>query len=259
VQRLARKLRPDIQVDVRATQLAQALEQIGPDIGRLEGYFCLSAVTLPFGQGEINAASGLERYWMQEVRCMIDLGVSAEAPKEAGETALEDTARRALGEACGVCLSDALWSEDAQLRLRRRLGVDVPLKFWDAQTKIFIVLLPENALSSSEKGLLMYREAPGGGTAKPTAKPAATDGEKTIDQWKLEQDQFKDLPKLPEGWIRIKSRNSNEVYFWDCKKNRPQSEFPLPAGWTKERSKTTGKVYYFNAKKNKSVFEIPTE
>merc|ERR1719367_1012537 len=127
---LARRLRPDIFIGVRATHLKQAVEQLGPDVTKLDGYYCLSAVTLPYRQADIAAASGLERSWMEEVRCQIDLGVSAEGVREAEEKSLEDTARRALGEACGLCLGDGLWSEDLQLKLRQRLGVDVPLKFW---------------------------------------------------------------------------------------------------------------------------------
>jgi len=259
---LARRLRPDIFTDVRAFHLKQAVEQIGPDLRRLEGYYCLSAVTLPFGKQEIGKSEGWERYWMEEVRCQVDLGVSAEGGREQGEASLEDTARRALGEACGLCLSDHLWSEEAQFKVRRQLGVDIPLKFWDgSETKVFVIILPETATCAQEKDLLMIREAGGGASeAEAASKDGAASGKKTIAQWKEDQEQFKDLPKLPEGWIRIKSSShGGEIYFWDTKNNRGSSEFPLPEGWTKQKSKTTGKEYYFNAKKRKSQFDPPTQ
>ena len=39
---------------------------------------------------------------MEEVRCQIDLGVTAEGRAIDGEADLERTARRVLGEACGI-------------------------------------------------------------------------------------------------------------------------------------------------------------
>lgn len=255
---LARRLRPDIFIDTRAFHLKQATEQIGPDLKKMEGYYCLSAVTLPFGQNDLSKSTGWERYWMEEVRCQIDLGVSAEGAKEKGENTLEDTAKRALGEACGLCLADYIWSEDTQLKLRRRLGVDMPLKFWDGpETKVYLLIMPEDVTPVAEKGLLMF------GDSKSTpaeGEGAAGPGGKTIAEWKSDQSQFKDMPKLPEGWIRIRSRtNQKEIYYWNTRTNKPSYEVPLPEGWTKQKSKSTGKVYYFNAKKRKSTFDIPTE
>jgi hypothetical protein len=257
---LARRLRPDIFVDIRPFHLKQAAEQIGPDMNQMEGWYCLSSVTLPFGKGDIVTASGWEKYWMEEVRCQIDLGVSGEAAREETEASLEETARRALAESCRVGLSDGLWSDEEQFRLRRQLGVDMPLKFWDGpETKVFLILLPEDAVSFKGPAGILFKEKKriNGTAGRPTVTSLTADP--TIGSWKDMQDQFKDLPKLPEGWIRIRSRKTNEIYYWDTRNNKPSYEVPLPPGWTKQKSKTTGKVYYFNAKKRKSSFEVPTE
>jgi len=258
---LARRLRPDIFIDVRPFHLKQAVEQVGPDITKLADYYCLCAVTLPYGQADIVVASGWERFWMEDVRCQIDLGVSAEGASEAGEASLEDTAKRALGEACGLCLAEAFWTEELQLKIRKGLGVDIPLKFWDGETKVFVLILPPDAAASTEKGLLMF--FPGQVAEKSAGQQApggASVGGKTIAEWQKDQDQFRDLPRLPAGWIRIRSRtNHKEIYYWNLKLNKASHELPLPEGWTKQTSKTTGKTYYFNAKKRKSTFDVPTE
>ena len=56
----------------------------------------------------------------------------------------------------------------------------------------------------------MYREAPGRLAAREQQRPRSNHspvrGEKTNTQWRTEQNQFTDLPKLPEGWIRIRPR-----------------------------------------------------
>lgn len=262
---LAHNLRPDIHVDVRPYHLKQAMEQIGPDLTRLEGYYCLSAVTFPFAREDVaGSRSEWERYWKEEVRCQIDLGVSAEGVHQEGEGSIEDTARRILQETCGVVLSDSIWSEDSQFKFRHNLGIDLPLKFFDGQnTKVFVILIPEGSESAPENGLLHFKfsgvvtNSNGGGKAD--AAGGLEIGGKTINQWKQEQDQFKGLPKLPAGWIRIKSRKSEEVYYYDTRTHKSTFDFPLPEGWTKQTSKSTGKTYYFNAKKRKSMFDIPTE
>merc|ERR1719446_144936 len=79
LQELARRLRPDLEMRVRVFHLKQAIEQIGPDLRSLDGYFCLSAVTLPYGEEDIAAVEGDERDYRQNIRCHIDLGVSAVA------------------------------------------------------------------------------------------------------------------------------------------------------------------------------------
>jgi len=283
MRKLGASLRDDIHVGVRAFHIKQAIEQLGPDLQRLEGYYCLSAVTVPFSREEIEATSGWERYWREEVRCQIDLGASASAAHAPGEESPEATARRALRDYCGVTLSDALWQEEGQFRLRHHIGIDLPLKFWDGpDTKAFVLVLPPDAYGRRRGGALEFTQPPGGeydvtrgpddgveaAGAPPPPQPAGgpsqqgggDGGGKTISQWRLEQDQFKDLPKLPDGWIRIKSRHEGgEIYYYDTKTQKSSLEFPLPEGWTKQVSKTTGKTYYFHAKRRKSQFDVPTE
>merc|ERR1719387_241812 len=109
---LARRLRSDIDVQVRPFHLKQCLDQLGPGLPQLEDYYCLSAVTLPYGRKDIEAATEeKERYWMEEVCCQIDLGVSADVAQQDDETDLNQTAGRALGVNCGLVLSDDLWTD----------------------------------------------------------------------------------------------------------------------------------------------------
>jgi len=143
--------------------------------------------------------------------------------------------------------------------------VDLPLNFWDGpHHKVFVIMLPKDAETVHEQGILRFRE--GSKTSLPSVTSAsskdphqASGGEKTIEEWKESQHLFKDLPKLPDGWLYIKSRSKGNVYYWDVRNQKPSYERPLPPGWTKEKSKTSGKVYYFNAKKRKSVYEFPTD
>merc|ERR1719181_1066322 len=134
----------------------------------------------------------------------------------------------------------------------------MPLHFWEGRDrKVFLLLLPADAIASSEQGLLVF--TPPGITIPSAAErtvvavkapqSAKPEGERTIADWKALQDQFKDLPKLPPDWIRVKSRSDNSIYFWNMKTQKSQVDFPLPSGWTKQASKTTGKVYYFHARK----------
>lgn len=258
--KLAQRLRPDIRMRVRPFFLKQTYEQIGPTLGQLNDHYCLAAVSLPFGQEEIAACSKTERYWKEEVRCQVDLNTSAEGFLEAGDSSLVQVARRSLGEACNVALSTSIWSSHTQKKIREALGVKLPLFVWDgSETKVFIMLLPEDATIAKKDGLLTFSEAR---TAAPTGSTAddgkASTERKTVADWRQAQDEFKDETKLPEGWIRVKSKTGS-VYFWNVQKKQSTFDFPLPDGWTKEISKSTGKPYYFNAKKRKSSFEIPKE
>merc|ERR1712137_730449 len=112
------------------------------------------------------------------------------------------------------------------------------------------------------------------------SKPAKVDDApktiqgKTVNQWTAEQQQFQDLPPLPPGWLRITSRKTSEVYFFNKWTQESTFDFPkpvqtasaqatlasgpLPEGWTEQVSKSTGKSYYFNAAKRKSQFERPS-
>eukprot|EP00933_Yihiella_yeosuensis_P013585 TRINITY_DN12516_c2_g5_i1.p1 TRINITY_DN12516_c2_g5~~TRINITY_DN12516_c2_g5_i1.p1 ORF type:complete len:469 (+),score=60.70 TRINITY_DN12516_c2_g5_i1:98-1408(+) len=262
---LAQRLRPDIGVRIRPYHLKQAYEQIGPDLWKLDGHYCLSAVTLPYGEDDINASSQLDRYFKEQVRCQIDFNTSAEGFLEDGDTDLVKVAQRALRETCSIALSASMWTDQKQFSIRKSLGVpDIPLKVWDgSETKVLIVFIPEDATMTARGGLLSFGEAKTKPTAGPTASESAEEARtgvkrKTVADWRLEQEEFKDERPLPSGWIRVKS-SSGQTYYWNTGTKQSTFEFPLPPGWTKQISKTTGKTYYFNAKKRKSSFEIPTE
>lgn len=263
---LARSLRPDIHVKVRAFHLKQAVEQVGPDLNKLDGYFCLAALTLPFGQQDIKASMGWEKRWRSEVRCQIDLGVTAEGAFAKGDRSPEDTAKRALREYCNMSLSEKLWEETVQLGLRKEAGVDIPLKYWDGpDAKVFVIMLPSSSTSTVTEGVLHFYS--GGASGAPAKAPQSSgsrqsssgDHERTASEWRDMQGQFKHLPKLPKGWIRIKSKSNGDVYFYNLETSKSSFEIPLPDGWTKQVSKSTGKSYYFNARKKQSVFEYPAE
>jgi len=265
---LAKNLRPDIHVKVRAFHLKQAIEQVGPDLNKLDGYFCLAALTLPFGQQDIKASTGWEKRWRSEVRCQIDLGVSAEAAHAQGDNSPEDTAKRALKEYCNVTLSEKLWDESVQLGIRKEAGVDIPLKYWDGpDAKVFVIMLPASSTSTISDGTLHFFS---GGASVAAARPAPSRGVggnssqqliggKTASEWRDDQSQFSHLPKLPKGWIRIKSKSSAEVYFYNIETSKSQFDIPCPEGWTKHVSKSTNKTYYFHARKKTSLFEYPTD
>jgi len=256
---LAKRLRPDIDVNVRALHLKHAIEKIGPDITRLDGYYCLSSVSMPYGEQDFANKTRQELHFAKNVRCQIDLGVSAEGVVEPGDASIEDSARRALSDACHLRLSDKLWTDETQFRLRQNLGLDAPLKFWDGpKTKVFILFVPTDAAITSAEGKLCFSEASPSSKSSPAVHGGTASGPKTIEDWKREQGQFRELGPLPLGWIYCRSK-SGEVYYWNTATNKPTFERPLPEGWTKQKSKTNGKVYYFNARKNKSIYEVPTE
>eukprot|EP00927_Polykrikos_kofoidii_P007563 TRINITY_DN13111_c0_g1_i1.p1 TRINITY_DN13111_c0_g1~~TRINITY_DN13111_c0_g1_i1.p1 ORF type:complete len:455 (+),score=69.91 TRINITY_DN13111_c0_g1_i1:59-1366(+) len=253
---LARSLRADIQVNLRPYHLKQAIQRSSAAIKQLDGFYALSCVTLPFGQREIDAVGGAEKRWREEGRCQVDIGVSGECAVESGDATHEDTARRALERSCRVRLDPRLWSEELQLKLRRKAGTDLPLKLLHgSKIEVFMILLPANASSRVEDGRVVF-EAEGMISSRIGEKDWAS---MSIKDWENHQDQFKDLPKLPTNWIRVRSRKNGSIYFWDTKNNKPTFEIPLPDGWTKQISKGTGKIYYFNASLRKSTFEIPTE
>jgi len=277
MRQLAQNLRPDRggRIGMRAFALKQAVEQLGPEVVDLEGYYALSAVSMPYGWSTIEANYGERRRYMQDVRCHIELGVTAEGEQLEEEDALESTAVRVLGEACGIRINEPIWEEEVQFRLRKLLSVDIPLTFWDGPlVKTFVLILPSDLKVVDEGGLLTFRE-PGPlayGESVMLARTvhvpgvATSDGDshqvggKSVAEWKAEQLQlFGHLPKLPEDWIRIKARNTDQIYFWHTKKMISQYDHPLPPGWTKQRSKTSGKVYYFNAATRQSVYVPPTE
>lgn len=279
VRKLAAELRPDIHVALRAFHLKQAIQQLAPDILRMESFYLLTSVSVPYGWTEIERYTGWDRQWREEACNQIDIGVTSLGLYQIGDVTVEDTARRTLGESLGVCISFPLWDEQVQATLRRQLDVDLPLQFTDANDmRIKVLLLPNDAVVSMQDGILGFSEAPdadylAAGEAaldaadEEDAEEAAAEPEteakvqgKTIAEWEAEQSQFADQPKLPPNWLRIKSRSSGEVYFWNIQTQKAQfdmPEHPLPDGWTKQKSKSTGKVYYFHAAKKLSQFDRP--
>lgn len=88
---------------------------------------------------------------------------------------------------------------------------------------------------------------PGGGSGR------------TARDWAKDQEQFRHLPALPEGWIHVKSKSSGEIYFYclDTGEATFQAPSDLPAGWTSVKSRTTGQTYYWNAQLQTSQFKRP--
>lgn len=103
---------------------------------------------------------------------------------------------------------------------------------------------------------------------------------RTAKDWEADQDQFAHLPKLPEGWIRVRSRHNDSIYYCspatgdttyteptepagglsqvrDTPVAAPVDE-DLPAGWEKKVSRTNGRVYYINQQLKVSQYERPT-
>jgi YHS domain-containing protein len=96
-----------------------------------------------------------------------------------------------------------------------------------------------------------------------------TQGGRSAVDWAADQEQFKHLKPLPEGWIRVTSRSTGAIYY--CCQETGETTFveptaaqavtknnDLPAGWVEMTSKSTGKVYYWHAATQKSQFEKPT-
>lgn len=92
---------------------------------------------------------------------------------------------------------------------------------------------------------------------------------RSASDWAKDQDQFAHLPPLPEGWIRVKSRTTDQVYFF-CQQTGEttfteptaamaiKNDPTLPPGWVEKTSRSTGKTYYWNTIQQRSQFERPT-
>lgn len=273
---LARRLRPDLEVNVRVFHLKQALDAIGPDLTRLEGYYCLSTITLPYCEEDINSVDGDERHYRENIGCQIDLGVSAVGASKPGDGSPDETARRALREYCCIDIAPPLWATEGQRRLRSRLEVDLPVEFWDDDTKVFVIILPSDAVSITRGQLLCYEPPAAPRPAEsPVRKPAleatpvnpprgsqaasgGSSAARSTQDWQRNQDEFKHLGKLPKPWIFVRSsRNKDIIYYLNTQTQATTSQRPLPVGWTKHKSKSTGKEYYYNASLHKSLFEFP--
>lgn len=252
MRQLARKLRGDIRVAERVDNLKKALRDLGADLPRLQEYFLLSSVLMPFGWEDIQGASSPEsQQQRKEVWNQIDLCVTAmkyevdegRAPEESHLAA----ARNSLGELCGIQLSDLLWDFDVQQAVRKELSVELlPQSFTDVSgNEVFTIILPQDVMITRMKGILCFTEAPGA-TYVPAHKKEAyaaaaaaavakktpivdsgkDSGGKTIRDWASQQDEFAHMPPLPTDWIRIKSRKDNSVYYWNQKTQKASFEFP---------------------------------
>merc|ERR1712194_28713 len=121
-----------------------------------------------------------------------------------------------------------------QTNLRQKLTVDMPLEFNDVNDgRITVIILPTDASTNTRDGILRFKEAAnadylatgvaedveaaeekGVGTAQDAKADTTSSQGKTIAEWEREQDQFSHLPKLPEGWVRVKSQKTGQVYFF---------------------------------------------
>lgn len=88
--------------------------------------------------------------------------------------------------------------------------------------------------------------------------------------WAKDQEQFAHLPKLVDGWIRVRSRTTGAIYYCyvetgETTLNEPTGPPPskckgndLPPGWVQTQSRTTGRIYYWNSQLSRSQYERPT-
>lgn len=265
-------------------QLKQVVDKIGPELLLMEGFYILSSVQLPHTLDSIEGLNMWETHQKKEVHNQVDLCTTIQCEHPQTEEP-EAAARQALGETCGIEVSDAIWSEPVQIALRQRLGIQLPTRFKDASgMQVVVTLIPEDAAASKLHGVLCFCEpagvdyltadgkkivaevgAQGAAAAEKPAKAKAVDEDaggkvqgKTVREWEQEQQkEFANEPKLPSGWIRIKSRSSGDVYYFNKLTKESTFEVPLPTGWTKQVSKSTGKSYYYHAQKRMSTFERP--
>mmetsp|Transcript_64443 Transcript_64443/g.119879 ORF Transcript_64443/g.119879 Transcript_64443/m.119879 type:complete len:438 (-) Transcript_64443:22-1335(-) len=268
----AKRLRSDIDPTLRVSFLESAVRQMGPDLRRLKDWYLLASIAVPHSRLDMDSHHGWERHWRQHVYCQVDVGPTICGACEEEDEDLCFAAQRLFTSSLGVVVHEMFWANEVQFALREHLGVNVPLKIKGPYgAKIFVVMMPDTAVAIGvRKGLLLFEEvleekepeppavAPAV-AAQRTAEPPV--GGKSIAQWKKEQAQFANLPQLPPGWIRIRSRGSGEIYFYnvDTKEtSRDMPEFPLPEGWTREVSKSTGQTYYFHAGRRESTYKRPT-
>jgi len=97
----------------------------------------------------------------------------------------------------------------------------------------------------------------------------------TTKDWAADQAQFANLPALPPGWIRVRSRTTGSIYYCftatgettfeepkgtgsptEGTTNSPQDS-TLPLGWHRMVSRSTGRTYYWNSRLNQAQFEHP--
>jgi len=240
---LASRLRPDIDCTVRALHLKKAIQSLGADFLRFPDLFCLASITLPYSLQDINAI-GMEagRRLRRDVYNQIDLQVTAFARCRAGEASPAETAARALRDTCGISIEESIWDEACQLRLRKKLGVDFPIKCSTGNDSwMLAVVLPSDARAETRDGHLCFSEA----------VPLTDEGLQVL---------VHGPPNLPRDWSFVQSVTTGEIFFVHEVTREKQSEPPqheLPEGWLRTVSVTTGQLYFFHAEKNLSTFEPP--
>lgn len=110
-------------------------------------------------------------------------------------------------------------------------------------------------------------KSPQDGSASPTE--SRNHSPRTAADWAQEQHQFEDMPPLPAGWIRARSKTSGAIYY--CCQATGQTTFMqptasqavmeapgLPPDWVEKTSRSTGKAYYWNVVQQRAQFERPT-
>eukprot|EP00929_Paragymnodinium_shiwhaense_P100749 TRINITY_DN632_c4_g1_i1.p1 TRINITY_DN632_c4_g1~~TRINITY_DN632_c4_g1_i1.p1 ORF type:complete len:585 (+),score=144.82 TRINITY_DN632_c4_g1_i1:135-1889(+) len=89
----------------------------------------------------------------------------------------------------------------------------------------------QSASTASTKAKGPPEDAP---SVAPQAKPEAPVPEKmptTMEEWKAAQSRlFGHLPKLPEGWIRMKSKSKGLLYFYNWQTGESSKDAPPGAG-----------------------------
>lgn len=291
---LAQRLRDDIGVSLRVMHMKQVLRSLQGHLAKLQEYFYLVSVHLPFGWSDIKSAqTKAQERDRKDIWNQIDVCVTARAEVDGSFESPVEAARGAMGQFCGIEVSDVLWESKVQARIRTHAGAaELPLKTEDALgAEIFTVVLPEDAVVTKIKGVLCFSEAPGAWYLSAAKKPEELKKvqDKTVREWEAAQNEFGDEPSLPAGWLRIKSRTTGEVYFFNKITQQSQFEMPevpipkkvekeappraapnrnpapveskkidsLPAGWTQHISKRNGKVYYFHKATNISQYYRP--
>lgn len=77
IKELAQRQREDIHVAVRAFHLKQAAVQLGKDLMRMESFYVMSSISVPYDWEEIERHSGWDRKWREEACNQIDVGVTS--------------------------------------------------------------------------------------------------------------------------------------------------------------------------------------
>ncbi|CAK9022761.1 Hypothetical protein SCF082_LOCUS15935 [Durusdinium trenchii] len=226
---LGQSFRKDISVAVRVAYLKQVMLKLAEEgLKKLEEYFCLASVHLPFDWDSIKEVEGEEARKRRNLWNQIDLCITAQSEAQSPTESVLHNARICLAEHCGLEVSDHLWEEEVQLEMRRKLQVpNLPVRLQDALgVEVFLLVLPSNATVTFINGALCFGEASvlevaGAGAGadeapKEDAKTQPALQDKTVRQWEaLQSSEFAHLPRLPAPWLRVRSRSDGGIYFYN--------------------------------------------